>query len=372
MRNALITAAVCAPLSLIRSCSIVLALVFGLWATTASGAVGSDLDAASRVALAAWLAGLGTHIGFAGGTWSLLPLGITAVSLWSAHRAGRRGMRDLSPLDRGAVTWFLIAFVLLHTGGVTLIGWWLSHEGVRVGVGQCAAAAAVFSLSPAIALAVSPRTCGMFPVTLPLPLQKAWVITRRALVALAAIASVALVAALVVERSQVAAVTRDYGQGVAIAAGVTAVSLIMAPTVVGWFIALFAGAPILMAQSEVSVFGDTAAALPPLPVMAAVPTSLPAWSAAALLVPLAVYALTSSRTDTATPRERAVVTALVAVLTAAFGAALTLLCSGSIGYPQWSVLGPDWRAMLFLAAASAAGSALGLGQASRAAAGQRA
>ena len=351
-RNALITAAVCAPLSLLRSCSIVLALVFGLWATTASGAVASDLDTASRVAVAVWLSAFGAHIEFAGGTWTLLPIGISALVLWSAHRAGRRGLRDLRATDKATVTWFLAGYLLLHICGITLLGWWLTHEGVQLEVGQCAVAATVSSLLIVTALAFSGHAGGAYRVTVPPLMRDAWAITRRASLVWLVIAVTYLLAALITEREQVAMVSAEFGRGSAVTVGVAAVSIILAPTVVGWLLTLSAGAAVAVAGSQVSVFADSASPLPPLPVMAAMPTSLPTWSAVLLLVPLLAFALAATRTVLDSTGQRIGAAVLVGLTAAALGAALVVVCGGGIGYPQWGAVGPTWTTPALTAAGS--------------------
>lgn len=372
VRNALITAALCAPLSLVRSCSMVLALIFGLWATTANGAVASDLDTASRVGLAVWLAGFGSHLDFAGGSWTLLPIGISAMALWSAHRAGRRGLRDLGVPRRLTVGWFLGAFLVLHTCGITLLGWWLAHEGVGIRVGQCAIAAAGFTVAVVTALAVSDSAGGVFSVRLPAVVVNAWAITRRVFTVWLLAATAMLLGVLIIQRQQVAVVSAEYGRGAAVAIGVALVSLVLAPSVVGWLMSLSAGGAVSFAESRVSAFGDTASALPPLPVMAAMPTSLPTWSLVLVLGLLALYALVASRTTLSTVGDRVGTAVVIALMSGALGAAIVFLCSGRIGYPQWSLLGPTWSTVAFIALCAGIGSGVGLWQASRSAAGARA
>lgn len=365
VRNALITAAVCAPLSLLRSCSMVLALVFGLWATTASGAVASDLDSASRVAVAVWLSAFGVHLDFAGGTWTLLPIGMSALVLWSAHRAGRRGLRDLGATTAGPVVWFLAAFLLLHVAGIALLGWWLTHEGVPLDVGQCALAAGVCSLLIVVALACSRDGALADNLTVPPLLLDVWNIVRRALLMWVGVAMVGLVVALIAQREQVALVSAEFGRGPAVAVGVWVVSAIFAPTQLGWLLSLSAGGSVAVAGSQVSMFADSASPLPPLPVMAAMPTSLPSWSPAFLLLPVLVFALASSRTSLGSTSQRVTATVVVGAAGAAIGTALVLLCGGSIGYPQWGHLGPTWSTVAAIAALAMAGCALGVWQASR-------
>lgn len=372
VRNALITAALCAPLSLVRSCSMVLALTFGLWATTANGAVASDLDAASRVGLAVWLAGFGSHLDFAGGSWTLLPIGISAMALWSAHRAGRRGLRDLGAPRRATVVWFLGAFLVLHTSGITLLGWWLAHEAVGINVGQCAIGAAVFSLIIVSALALSDSAGDVFTVRLPAVVVNAWAITRRVFIVWLLAATAVLISALIVQRQQVAVVSAEYGRGAAVAIGIALISLVFAPSVVGWLMSLSAGGAVMFADSRVSVFGDTTSALPPLPVMAAMPTSLPTWSLVLVLVPLGLCALVASRTRLTTVGEQVGTAVFVALISGGLSAAVVFLSSGQIGYPQWAHLGPTWSTAAFTAALAGIGSGLGLWQASRSAAGTRA
>ena len=140
--RALLASVVCIPLSLLRSAALTMVLVLGLWAATAGGDVGSEVSSAARVATAVWLASYGVHVTAVGGTWTLLPLTLDALSAWSCHRAGRRGLRELGKLPRGAARAFFTVFWLGHVAVVSVVAWWLSHSGVTTSPWQAAVASA--------------------------------------------------------------------------------------------------------------------------------------------------------------------------------------------------------------------------------------
>src|SRR3978361_1610474 len=86
-------AGLAAALSGMAGC-VVLAVIGGL--ATESGTLGTTNDAL-RVGADAWLLAQGAHLHLAAGsataTITAGPLGLTLVSLWAAHRAGRWAVR---------------------------------------------------------------------------------------------------------------------------------------------------------------------------------------------------------------------------------------------------------------------------------------
>lgn len=374
-RRALLASVVCVPLSLLRSAALTTVLVLGLWAATAGGDVGSDVSAAGRVVTAVWLASYGVHITALGGTWSLLPLTLAALSAWSCHRAGRRGLRELGKLPRAAALAFFAVFWIGHVAVIAVAAWWISHSGVAASPWQAALSSAVGVLLVCLWLAARDPRAALISVQVPEVLAAALVTARRSLGSLLIVCAAALAISVVAHWGEAAAMAQSYGSGAAVAVGLWVVSALIAPNVAVWGAGFLLGAPVAVhATQTVSVFAGAATKLPPLPLLAAFPQQPPPWAPALLLIPVVLAAGFAVAATPASVRGAGPLIAF-ALTTAGLAGVLTnaaaFLVSGSLGYQGWPHLGLDWRAAAMAAALTGAGGALGAWWASRRALAQR-
>ena len=368
-RRALLTALLSVPLSLLRSAALTTGIVLTLWSVTAGGDVGSDVSAASRLAVVVWLASFGVHVTALGGTWSILPLGLVAVSIWSCHRAARRGIRDLGYPGRQPVLVFLGAFCVGHIAVITGIAWWVSHEGVRISPAQAALASAIAVAAVSGYVTLRDARTAVVDISLSPTVTAAFSITRRTLFTLIAISSIALLTSTIVHWREATALTQEFGAGGAVTVGMWVVSLWLAPNVAIWGAGFLFGAPVAVhATQTISVFAGSATKLPPLPILAAFPQQPPPWAWAVLLVPVAVSAGFAFMASTEFIQSPGQLVGLVAGCAVVFGTltmAVAYLASGGFGYPGWPRLGLDWRAAVYGAGLCALGTALGSWWASR-------
>ena len=374
-RRALLASVVCVPLSLVRSAALTTVLVLGLWSATAGGDVGSDVSTAGRVATAVWLASYGVHITALGGTWSLLPMTLAALSAWSCHRAGRRGLRELGTLPRGAALAFFAVFWLGHVAVVSVAAWWMSHSGVTASPWQAAVACAVGVLLICLWLAARDPRAALITVQVPEVLAAALVTARRTLASLLLVCAAALAISVLAHWGEAAAMAQSYGSGAAVAVGLWVVSALIAPNAAVWGAGFLLGAPVAVhATQTVSVFAGQATKLPPLPLLAAFPQQPPAWAPALLLIPVV---LAAGFALAATPASVRGVGPLItfglstAGIAGVLAAAAAFLSSGALAYQGWPHLGLDWRAAAMAAALTGAGGGLGAWWASRRAAAER-
>jgi hypothetical protein len=225
----------------------------------------------------------------------------------------------------------------------------------------------VFSIVLTAWLALSQKNCGLFSLTLPASVQSAWAIVRRSVIALIGIASVCFIAAFFAARSQVALVSHSYGQGTSVSVGLAAVSAVLVPTFVMWFCEVIVGAPIdVHASATLSLFGGEATKLPPLPVMAAIPTHLPAWAPVLVLVPLLIFMLFAYQQPRQESHGGVVAAALLtAVVATVMMLAIAYALRGGLPYPVWANLGADWRAAIIVGGEALIGAGAGMWWASR-------
>lgn len=368
-RRALLTALLGVPLSLLRSAALTTGIVLTLWSVTAGGDVGSDVSAASRLAVVVWLASFGVHITALGGTWSILPLGLVAVSMWSCHRAARRGIRDLGYPGRQPVLVFLGAFSIGHIAVITGIAWWVSHEGVRIAPVQAALASSTAVLAVSTYVALRDSRTAVIDISLSPIMTAAFSVARRTLLTLVVVSSIALLTSAIIHWREATALTQEFGNGAAVTAGMWVVSLWLAPNAAIWGAGFLFGAPVAVhATQTISVFAGSATKLPPLPILAAFPQQPPAWAWAVLLVPVVVSAGFAFVTSTEITQRPSQVIGLAVVCAVLFGAlmmALVYLASGGLGYSGWPRLGLDWRAAVYGAGLCALGTAVGSWWASR-------
>lgn len=374
-RRALLTALLCLPLSLLRSAALTTGIVLTLWSVTAGGDVGSDVSSASRLAVVVWLASFGVHITALGGMWSLLPLGLVAVTVWSCHRAARRGVRDLGHPGRQPVLIFLGTFCIGHVAVISGITWWVSHEGVHASPRQAAIAVTIGVGIVSAYVALRDVRTSVVDVSLPPTVTAALLVARRTLLTLIAASSIALVTSMVFHWREATALTQEFGNGTAVTVGMWVVSLWLAPNIAIWGAGFLLGAPVAVhATQTISVFAGSATKMPPLPILAAFPQQPPPWAWVVLLVPVLVSAGFASIAAVTIIHKPIQALGFATVCAFAFGV-LTSVCayiaSGALGYQGWPRLGLDWRAGAYGAGLCALGSALGAWWASRPAAAAR-
>ena len=127
--------------------------------------------------------------------------------------------------------------------------------------------------------------------------------------------------------------------------GMTLLGLLTVPTLAVWAVALAAGPGFAVGSlGSASAFGGSISALPALPVLAAIPSSVPAWAPVLLLGPVACGAMAGRirwREDLPT-WPGAILAALAVGAVVAPGVALAvLLTSGSLGGGRLERIGPE-------------------------------
>ena len=344
----LFTAAVRAVLTLLVPV-VVLSLVTWIAAVRST----SSLAAVVRVGTDVWLLGHGADVAVVGGRVGLAPLGVTLLALLSARRAVRMWVHDQEEAERAvpfgpALAVFagaygvLTAFVALVTrSGVSAP----SLPGALVGgllLGVLGAVAGTWRHRPAL------------PAALPAPVAAALRPAAGALAALVGLGSLAVAAALVHGRADVALLHEALDPGVLGGALLTAAQLLLLPTLAVWGLAWIAGPGFAVGVgTSVAPGGTTLATLPTVPVLGALPAEGPTsgWALAALALPVLVGAgasvLESRRGPGrgAGPAEgllrRCATALLTGVLTGLPVAVLALAAGGPAGAGRMSDLGPD-------------------------------
>ncbi|WP_143336732.1 DUF6350 family protein [Corynebacterium pacaense] len=141
-----------------------------------------------------------------------------------------------------------------------------------------------------------------------------------------AVASAVIVAAmLVVNHQEFAATLSGFGEAGAPLALIV-LSLLYLPNIVVYGMGILAGAPLYFGEASISLFSVRLVPLPPLPILAALPTQAPVWAMALLVVPAAIAIHVSLKHPLKLP-----VQVVAALFSATFFVVLALLAGGHLG-----------------------------------------
>ncbi|WP_152201267.1 cell division protein PerM [Georgenia thermotolerans] len=307
-------------------------------ATAAAPALGeASWQAAAGLGTSVWLLGHGGSMRAAGATVSLVPLGITLLSLALVYGAARR-MR-LTTVGAGA-------FV---PAGFTLTTLVLSAFATVPGARLAALAGVVLVAVGGTALALwragaaAPEALNRWRV--PSPVTAGLAGGGWALAGLLALATAAAVAAAVAGWDRVLLVQGSFAPDVVSAVVMSLAQLIYVPTAVVWALAWLAGPGFAVGQGTVfSATEVTAAPLPAVPLLGALPSpgtpALP-W---VVLVPGLVGVVVGVWLHRRRPQESLAGAAGAALTTAAAVALAALVlaaaASGGIGPGRMAEVGP--------------------------------
>jgi hypothetical protein len=340
------------------------------WATAAD----SDASATAAVtgALQVWLVGHHTRVSLPGGSFGLVPLGLTLLPVVLLHSTTLRAGRAAGVRGRRGVLALTASVTATYAVLVTVVALLARADAVRPEpVSAFAGAALVAGLaSGAAAVRATGRTSVLWH-------RLPELVRQAGLPAIAAVAGLLAGGALLAGGSL--AVHHDRARQLAAAldggAGGTLLlllgCLLYVPTAAVWGLSYCVGPGFAVGTgTSVGVAGATVGAVPALPLLAALPTGTgsPAWWLA-LLVPLAAGVAAGVTSDRAAGGDRddaswravlrsaAVSAGMTGALVAVAAAALAWLAAGPAGPGRMSETGPDWWAVGPVAGLEVAGAA---------------
>lgn len=291
------------------------------------------------VATLGWLLATGATLSSADATWSLMPLGLTLVTVALAYRGGLWAGEAGRPLVGSRAAAILAA----ATGSAGVLGGVAASlatvEGVAVDPGEAAAFSAGLVALGTLAglLSAAPDWRGRLLGRLPSWLTAALRPSGAAVATLAAGAVATTTAATLASFGTVTSLLDQLEPGPAGLFALLLVCLAYLPTAWVWTLAVLVGPGVTIGQVAISSTSVQTGPLPGFPVLGVVPEAMPPWVAPAgvvlLLLAGAVAGLLAARlTPREAPRWSAMATAAVSGLgTAAVVAVGTWAASGSIG-----------------------------------------
>lgn len=343
---------------------VVVVVLAGWAADDRSGAAAAQV---LRAGMRVWLLAHGTVLELPLGRFSLVPLGLTVLPLallWRAGRSASRGLRAVSVGGALRAALVVVAPYAALTGAVALLAGTPTVEPSPV---SAVAGGGLVALVGAGAGALSRDRVW----------RAAWLRrgerTRRTLLA-AGTAGVALLGAgallvggsLAVHAGRTAELFAVSAPGPLAGAALLLMGLAYAPEAVLWAACWLAGPGFSVgAGTAVGPFGTELAAVPALPLLAALPSgALPPWvGALVLLVPLTAGGLAGRALHRVTEGLPRTAVALDVTLTALWSggavAVLAVLAGGAAGGARLAQVGPSgWQCGLAVAAEVGVGASL--------------
>jgi hypothetical protein len=329
------------------------------WATAAD----SDASATAAVtgALQAWLVAHHTRVAVPGGSFALVPLGLTLLPLVLLHSSTLRAGRAAGVRGRRGVLALTASVTATYAVLVTVVALLAATDSVRPQpVSAFVGAALVAGLASGTAAV---RATGRGTVLWGRVPEIARPAVRPAATAVAVLVGGGALlagASLAVHHEQASLLTAGLQGGAGGTLLLLLGCLLYVPTAAVWGLAFCVGPGFAVgAGTSVGVTGATLGAVPALPLLAALPagTGSPSWWLA-LAVPLAAgvaAGVVSDRTADSTPadeaawrgllRATAVTAALIAALVAGAVSVLAWLAAGPAGPGRMATTGPDWWAV---------------------------
>ncbi len=318
-------------------CGLVPVLIVWMSAPTSGLTWSSTL----RVGGLAWLTGQGAPISIGDTAYSLTPWGLAVVPLLILITAARGACRRVMTI-RGRAWLVLsttIAYTVILTGASVLV----AVPGASVAPVGAALIGAITAALVTAAVALGPVGWALLPTAIRIALRAAGI----ALAALLAAGAVVVAVSLAFHMDTAVAMQQALAMGAFGAIGVALVGLVYVPVIVVWGAAYLVGAGVVLGPQVVaSPFLATVAptTLPPLPLLAAIPSSVTpvAWALPLLAVAAGVPAglLIARRTEKAAWWMPLALAALAAAVVGVAMIVLSVLAGGALGNVRLAHVGP--------------------------------
>jgi hypothetical protein len=329
--------------ALLVGVALVTCLVMLAWALSPNSA--GDSAAAWRAAGSAWLGAHQVPLGIGDRTVTLLPLGALLLGLLLTRRGGRWAGRLLAGTTPREAVAVVISCALVYGAGGAGVAW------LAAGPGTGASPPVAFLGTGAVALVGVTwgiaREAELVARTRAQVSDSAW---RTAVGGLAAVVGLFAAGALLVTVSlvrhvgQIAGTMADLDAGPVGELALTVLGALCLPTLDIWAMSVIVGPGFdLGSAGALNAFGGQVETLPALPVLAAVPTTVPVWGPVLMLVPVALGVLAGRirwGRDLPTLTGAAVSSAGLAGVVAVLVGGLVLLASGSLGGGRLAEVGP--------------------------------
>ncbi len=323
--------------------ALVSSVVMLSWALSRNSTGGSA--AAWRASGTTWLGAHLVPLQIGGQEVTLLPLGAVLIGLLLTRHAGRWAMRLLpapAPMEAALVVG---SCALVYGAGGAGVAWLSSGPATSANLGQALlVTAAVAAVGVAWGISQEAELLGRLRGRLSDAAWRTMVGGVAATVGLFAAGGVLVSWSLVRSSWHIGSSLSGLDAGPVGAAAITALAVLCLPTLAVWGLSLIVGPGFALGSgSGLTIIGGSVQTLPALPVLAAVPATVPGWAPVLLLVPVALGALAGrirwgrdipTSTGVAASGLGAAATVLVLVT------ALSLLASGSWGGGRLSHVGP--------------------------------
>lgn len=324
--------------------AVVTCLVMLAWAVSPNSA--GDSAAAWRAAGSVWLGAHQVPLEIGGRSLTLLPLGALLLGLLLTRRGGRWAGRLLTGTTPGEAAGIAASCALVYGAGGAGVAWLSSGPGTSANplsaflwTGVVALVGVTWGVAREAELVAWAR--GRMS-------DAAW---RTALGGLAAVVglvgvgAVVLTVSLVRHFGQIATTLADLDAGPAGALALTVLGALCLPTMAIWGMSVVVGPGFDLGQaSGLDAFGGQVQSLPALPVLAAIPTTVPGWAPMLMLAPVALGVLAGRirwGRDLPTLTGAAWSGAGLAGVVATLVTGLVLLASGSLGGGRLAEVGPQ-------------------------------
>ncbi len=340
--------------SVLVGVALVTCLVMLAWAVSPNSA--GDSAAAWRAAGSVWLGAHQVPLDIGGRELTLLPLGALLLGLLLTRRSGRWAGRLLAGTTPGEAVGVVISCALVYGAGGAGVAWLAAGPGTGASppsaflwTGMVALAGATWGIAREAELVARVRSRIS---------DAAWrtaVGGLAAVVGLFAAGAVLVTVSLIRHLAQIASTMGDLSAGPVGEFALTILGALCLPTLDIWGLAVVVGPGFdLGSAGGLNVLGGEVQSLPALPVLAAIPTTVPAWGPVLLMIPVALGVLAGRirwGRDLPTLAGTAASGAGLAGVVAALTGGLVLLASGSLAGGRLAQVGPA----LLPTAASAAG-----------------
>ena len=360
-RRPFVAGALAGMWALLVGLALVTCLVMLAWAISPRSA--GDSAAAWSAAGTAWLGAHLVPLTISGQPVTLLPIGGLLLGLLLTRRSGAWTGRLLPEPAGGEVVGLVAGAALVYGAGGAGIAW------LATGPSTAASPARAFLVTAVVAALGTlwgvNREADLVSSARRRLSDAAWrtlAAGSAAVTGLVAVGALLVTVCLVRSFSMVAQTMADLDGGPAGAFGVTLLGALGLPNLDVWAMSVVVGPGFQIGQvGSLSAFGGDVGSLPALPVLAAIPTALPAWAPLLLVVPVLMGALAGRirwGRDLPTPAGAAVAAGQVAGVVAVLIAGLAWLSGGALGGGELAHVGP---LVLPVTAAGTALVALGFG-----------